>query len=162
MATAIPELIAQVLQTRLQQITIANGFETTVSIVERPAPTSDMKPEDNQIVISNNDLSRFKEMDCGGNPPAYAYKQGYQINAVLRPSEKSTTPAASLQNKITADIVKAITAGVAWWQMDGNSILTEWEDIAPYDDSQGSAAGVRFELTCTFRCDANNPYNPRG
>ena len=162
MATAIPELIAQVLQTRLQQITIANGFETTVSTVERPAPTSDMKPEDNQIIVSNGDLNRLRELDCGGNPPAYAYQQGYQINAVMRPSEKSNTAASALQNKMTADIVKAITAGAAWWQMGGNAILTEWEDIAPYDDSNGSAAGVRFELKCTFRCDANNPYNPRG
>tara|TARA_R100000951_G_scaffold70820_2_gene59740 strand:- start:12186 stop:12674 length:489 start_codon:yes stop_codon:yes gene_type:complete len=162
MATAIPELIAIVLQTRLQQIKIANGFETTVTVVERPAPTSDMKPQDNQIVISNGNLARRKEMDCGGNPPAYAYQQSYSINAVLRPSETSSTASATLQNRLTADMVKAITAGVAWWQMDGNAIMSEWEEIAPYEDSQGSAAGVRFELAVTFRCDANNPYNPRG
>ena len=162
MATPIPELIAAVLQTRLQQVTIANGYETNVSLVVRPAPTSDIMPADNQIIISNGDLARLKEMDCGGNPPAYAYQQSYSINAVLRPSEKSSTPAATLQNKITADIVKAITAGAAWWQMGGNAIQTSWEEISPYDDTKGAASGVRFDLVVVFRCDASNPYNPRG
>ena len=86
MATAIPELIASVLQTRLQQVTVANGYEVTVSEVVRPTRESDIQPKDNQIIFSLAELTRTTELDCQGNPPAYAWTQSYNINAVIADS----------------------------------------------------------------------------
>tara|TARA_R110000824_G_scaffold69330_2_gene178749 strand:- start:4992 stop:5477 length:486 start_codon:yes stop_codon:yes gene_type:complete len=161
MATAIPELIASVLQTRLQQITVANGYEVTVSEVVRPTRESDIQPKDNQIIFSLAELTRTTELDCQGNPPAYAWTQSYNINAVLRPSEKSLTPSATLQNTIMADMTKAITAGAAWWKMGGNAMNTIFASSDTYDATDGSSAGVRIVLQVVFRAAANNPYDPR-
>ncbi len=161
MATSIPELIAAVLQTRLQQITVANGYEVTVSEVVRPTAVSDAQPKDKQIILSLAELTRTNELDCQGNPPAYAWTQSYNINAVLRPSEKSLTPSATLQNTFMADMTKAITAGAAWWQMGGNALNTLFASSNTYDAPDGSSAGVRIVLQVVFRAAANNPYDPR-
>lgn len=162
MATAIPELIAQVIQTRLQQITTANGYETNVSEVVRPTRDDKSQPKDNQIFLTNGDDSRAEEFDCQGNPPAFAYRQEYEVNSVIRPSEKATTPSAKLQATLRSDILKAITAYTAWWQMGGNAIQTEFGSITNYNAPDGSALGVRISLNVIYRCDSTNPYNVRG
>ena len=162
MATAIPELIAVVLQTRLQQITVANGYETNVPEVVRPTRDDKAQPKDNQIFLTTAEDSRAEEYDCQGNPPAFAFRQEYEINAVIRASEKSTVPSSKLQSTLRSDILKAIVQGSAWWQMGGNAIQTEFANIQMYNAPDGSACGVRIGLSVIYRCDSTNPYNVRG
>jgi len=162
MATAIPELIAVVLQTRLQQITVANGYETNVSEVVRPTRSDKAQPKDNQIFLTTAEDSRAEEYDCQGNPPAFAYRQLYEINAVIRSSDKSTTPSSKSQSTLRSDILKAIVQGSAWWQMGGNAIQTEFGTIDMYNAADGSDAGVKVSISVIYRCDSTNPYNVRG
>ena len=162
MATAIPELIAQVIQTRLQQIKTANGYETTVSEVVRPTRDDKSQPKDNQIFLTTGEDSRATEYDCQGNPPVFAYRQEYEINVVLRPSDKVTTPASALQSTATSDVLKAITAYTAWWQMDGNAIQTDFNSMQMYNPNDGNSTGVRIGLTVIYRTESTNPYVVRG
>ncbi len=162
MATAIPELIAQVIQTRLQQISVANGYETNVSEVVRPTRNDKAQPKDNQIFLTTGSDSRAEEFDCQGNPPAFGYRQEYEINAVIRESEKSNVPSSKLQSTLRSDILKSIVQGGAWWQMGGNSIQTEFSNVEMYNAPDGSSAGIRVGLTVIYRADSTNPYIVRG
>ena len=162
MATAISELIAIEMQTRLQQIKKTNGYETDVSEVVRPTRDDKSQPKDNQIFLTTSTNSRAEEFDCQGNPPAFGYRQEYEINAVIRASQNDSSSSSKLQATLSSDIIKSIVQGVAWWQMDGNSIQTEFSNITKYNAPDGSAAGVRVSVTVIYRSDSTNPYNVRG
>ena len=160
MATAISEQIAQKLHTRLQSITVANGYENTVSEVVRGTRFGGFRPQHLQLIMNQGTLTRNDELSHPGNPPATAYEMPFEIVGLLMPSESSTDKIDLLRNQFAADTIKAIsTPQSSWHNFDSLAILSVISDIQ--DITQEESSGFRLTLTVTFRITENDPYQVR-
>lgn len=160
MATPISEQIAAKIATRLAGITVANGYELTVSEVARPLRYDGFRPQNNQLIVTQGNLTRNDELSAPGNPPATAYDLEFTIAGLLMPTESSTSKIDTLRNTFAADTIKAIcTPQASWHNWDTlaiNSTISQVEDIATEESS-----GFKLTLTVTFRTTENNPYQSR-
>lgn len=160
MATAISEQIAQKLQTRLQGITVAGGYEFTVSEVVRTSRYGNFRPQHLQLVINQGTLTRNDELSVPGNPPATAYDMPFEIVGLLMPSESATDKSDFLRNQFSADTIKAIcTPAASWHNWDTLAILSTISEVSDVNSEESS--GFKLMLTVTFRTTENNPYTGR-
>ena len=161
MATAVSEQIAVVVKTRLALITTANGYENTVSSVDRPTVKGVPSPEDYQIVLTQGDIIRNAEHSKPGSPPATAWDMPFVIPAILRPSEEDTTASDTLKNQFWGDVIKAITNATPWHTFGGLAFNAMYGDVRNYQADDGSSAGFQLDLLVQFRTDENNPFTAR-
>lgn len=160
MATAISEQIAAKLQTRLQGITVAGGYEVTVSEVVRGTRFGGWRPQHLQLVINQGTMTRNEELSHPGNPPATAYDLPFEIYGLLMPSESATDKIDTLRNQFSSDVIKAIsTPQASWHNWDTLAILSTISDVE--DVTQEESSGFKLTLTVTFRVTENNPYQGR-
>lgn len=160
MATPISEQIAAKIATRLAGITVGNGYELTVSEVARPIRYDGFRPLNNQLIVSQGNLSKNEELSAPGNPPATAYDLEFTIAGLLMPTESSTSKIDTLRNTFAADTIKAIcTPQASWHNWDTLAIDTRVGDVT--DITTEESSGFKLSLTVTFRTTENNPYQSR-
>ena len=160
MATAILEQIAQKVVTRLASITVAGGYEFTVSEVVRGTRFGGFRPQHLQLVVNQGTLSRNEELSFPGNPPATAWEMPFEIVGLLMPSESDTNKIDLLRNQFSSDVVKALsTPAASWHNWDGLAILSTISDID--DITQEESSGFRLTMTVTYRTTEANPYAAR-
>ena len=160
MAIPISEQIAQKLATRLALITVAGGFELTVSEVARPIRYDGFRPQNNQLIVTQGPLTRNDELSAPGNPPRTAYDLEFTIAGLLMPTESSTSKIDALRNTFAADVIKCIcTPSASWHNWDTlaiDSTISLVENIATEETS-----GFKLTLTIVFRVSENDPYTAR-
>lgn len=162
MPTAIPELIALEIVSRLEAITVANGYFTNVVSVDRLARLStDWRPRNLTVVVEQGAESPNEENSHEGNPPAIAYDLDFEIHAIVRDSDGSTTPHSTTENAFVAAIKKAITTGDQWWTFDSNAINAEWGTTVPYQSPEGDNNGVTVPLVVIYRVSETDPFTSR-
>jgi hypothetical protein len=160
MATPISEQIAAKVRTRLQSITVANGYELSVSEVVRPVRFDGWRPQNNQLIVTQGNLSKNEELSVPGNPPATAYDLEFTIAGLLMPTESSTSKIDTLRNTFASDTIKAIcTPAASWHNWDTLAIDTKVGDVT--DITTEESSGFKLSLTVTFRTTENNPYQSR-
>lgn len=160
MATPISEQIAAKIATRLAGITVANGYELTVSEVARPLRYDGFRPQNNQLIVSQGNLSKNDELSVPGNPPATAYDLEFIVAGLMMPTESSTSKIDTLRNTFAADTIKAIcTPQASWHNWDTLAIDTRVGDVT--DITTEESSGFKLSLTVTFRTTENNPYQSR-
>ena len=160
MATPISEQIAAKIATRLAGITVANGYELTVSEVARPLRFDGFRPQNNQLIVTQGNLTRNDELSAPGNPPATAYDLEFMIAGLLMPTESSTSKIDTLRNTFASDTIKAIcTPAASWHNWDTLAIDTKVGDVT--DITTEESSGFKLSLTVTFRTTENNPYQSR-
>lgn len=147
MAEPVPERIAEHVRSRLAPIAAGGAI--------RPTRLGDFQPKDYQVVITQGDVIRNPALDCPGNPPAIARVIPFIVAGILRPSEKLTTPIATLKNEFWSTCVKAINTGSAWWNWNGLAIDSQVSDVENYSDEDGNS-GFHLNLRITFRTDEND------
>jgi len=159
-ATPISEQIAGKVRTRLAGITIAGGYELTVSEVVRPLRFDGWRPKNNQLIVTQGTLGRNDAMSCPGNPPATAYDLEFQIAGLLMPTESSVGRIDALRNTFAADTIKCLcTPAASWHNWDGlaiDSTISQVEDVTTEE-----ASGFKLTLTVVFRVSENDPYTSR-
>lgn len=160
MATPISEQIAAKIATRLAGITVANGYELTVSEVARPLRFDGFRPQNNQLIVTQGNLTRNDELSAPGNPPATAYDLEFTVAGLLMPTESSTSKIDTLRNTFASDTIKAIcTPAASWHNWDTLAIDTKVGDVT--DITTEESSGFKLSLTVTFRTTENNPYQSR-
>ena len=162
MPTAIPELIAQELIDRLEDITTGNDYSFTVPSVDRVNRDGhDWTPKTNTIVVVQTAHERLEELDFAGNPPGLAYLLTFTIQGFVRQSDRSNTADAALENNMEASIKKAVAGNATWHTFDGNAFNAMWGQTQRFDPTQGAHAGVSVELMVQYRVSEYDPYTKR-
>jgi len=160
MATPISEQIAAKIATRLAGITVGNGYELTVSEVARPLRYDGFRPQNNQLIVTQGNLTRNDELSAPGNPPRTAYGLEFTIAGLLMPTESSTSKIDELRNTFAADVIKCIcTPAASWHNWDTlaiDSTISQVDNITTEETS-----GFKLSLTIVFRVTENDPYTAR-
>jgi len=164
MATCIPEAIMLVIKTRLETITVANGYENTVSEVIRPKRIEGGEPLDKSIfLLWGGTLTPIPENSCPGNPPAIAWGMPVAIAGILRTTETSTTAADTTRLQFMSDIIKALgdSGSATWHTFGGNALNSRIVDVEPYQAADGSSSGFSVNLLVIPRTDETNLFTLR-
>lgn len=166
MSTAIPELIAVEIVSRLEEITTANGYFTNVASVDRiTRNANEWRPRNLSIAVEQGDENPNEELSHEGNPPAIAYDVTFNIHAFVRESDTSTQPHNTTENAMVAAIKQAITteqdAGQVWYTLDDNGINAMFGLISPYLSPDGDHAGATIPLIVTYRMSETDPFESR-
>lgn len=162
MALPISEQIAVKVKTRLQELTVANGYETEASGVVRPTRLGGFVPRDYLIVITQLDAKHNLPLSCPGNPPAKAWDVQFVVAGLLKTSETITTAIATLKNTFSADVQKALCDPAAsWHNWDGLALNSNVGEVIETAAEDGSLVGFHTILTITYRTDEADPYTLR-
>lgn len=160
MSTAIPELIAQELLERLEDITLVNGFNFTVQSVERVnREPNETTPLHHSIVVVQEEIERNPDNDYSGNPPATAYNLPFAIYGYVRQSDRTRLDDDASVNAVQANIVKAITRRDSWYTFGGysyNALLGNMETWRSTDH-----AGASIHLVAQYRVSEVDPFSNR-
>ena len=160
--TAIPELIATTLKTRLEAITTGNGYNFDVSEVKRVNRVAkDVTPRDKQIQIKQGTSAYNRAMSHGGNPPAIAYDVVYMLHCFVRNSDSDATASATSENDFDAAVKKSVCSVSDWYNFGGKAIIADWGNAKPYISAEGEHAGITIPLVVTYRVSETDPYTAR-
>lgn len=161
----VPERIALLIISRLEEITVSNGYLFNVSDVTRVnRDVEGWTPRNLSIVIKQGPEIENDQMTHEGNPAAIAYDVLFSIHGFVRHPERS--PEGEIDdktsNELAASIKKAIVANQHdWHNFDGNAIDARWTGTQPYLSPQGDHAGITVGLSVTYRISETNPFEAR-
>jgi hypothetical protein len=163
---SVIERIAIELITRLEAIRVENGFSFDVVGVIRPDKFGEaFTPQNHLIVVSQGDSTYNAESSHEGNPPAIAFDTAFEINCLVRESDRLQTEIASSTNEMISAAMKAIVTQAddpsVWYQMAGNAINCNWGGISPYSQTDGTHAGGTLTLIVLHRQSEDDPYEAR-
>lgn len=159
----IPEAIAEELISRLEAVTLANGYSFNVASVERVNRDGhDWTPKNNTLVVVQREQQRNEAHDYPGNPPAIAYELPFAIHCFVVQSDFSGLSDAMLVNRMAANVQKAIAEGsTSWHTFGGNAYNAMFGTITPFVSDQGDHAGCTIELTVQYRVSELDPFTVR-
>jgi hypothetical protein len=162
MSTPAEEIIALELISRLENITVFNGYAFNVESVSRVnRDSTEWTPRDRAIVVSQDATQRNEEADRPGNPAAIGYTVGFQIFGFRRQSDRAATADAAKVNEMHAAIKKAVANDTDWHQFNRTSYDANWGPTTPFNSPDGRHAGLSVELTVHFRVDEDDPFTVR-
>ena len=162
MSTAIPELIALELVSRLEQITTANSFAFDVTSVDRVnRDGKNWTPRNLGIGVAQSDEVRNEQLDHEGNPAAIGYSLTFNIHAFVRHSDGDTAAEASTENKMVAAIKKAVAGTSDWHNFGGNAVNADWRRTTPFISANGENAGSTVPLIVHYRISETDPTQAR-
>jgi len=157
----IVENIAIELADRIATVTLANGYNSIVTDVERPARYGGWSPANGKVVLLQLDPELNDEYSSQGYPRAVAIDQPFALLCYVKTPDDDTTPIDTLINIFAADVIKAVTQPLASWHgFDGNAINARWEAPQRFEPD-GTYDGVTLVLIVTYRTSENNPYEVR-
>jgi hypothetical protein len=160
---SIEELIIEELIARLSTITVdEDGTPVSVNAIRTNRDASTWTPRNNTIVVVQGSSQRDPDFDCPGNPPAVAYILTVVIVAFIRQNDRETSPDATRQNEMAAEIKKAIVGGSATWHtLGGRCFDADLGNADPFPQTDDGHAGVMVEMTMRFRASEQDPYTVR-
>lgn len=161
MSEPIVENIAAALFTRLQAVTTGNGYQQTLAALRPTSTARDITPMDLRAVLLQLDATPAEESDIPGNPNAQAWWQLFVVCVYLRPSDTDSVPIDTRVNRVTADVIKAISAPANWETFGGNAINARFPPPARFEHESGDHEGVCVFVDVCYRTDEKNPYNVR-
>jgi len=150
MAKPIIELIAENIEAAVNQITVANGYQQTLSAI-RPKKNDfayDL-PENNKVLILQSDEEVVK--------PPTAYKRWraiFGLTAIVIDSDAETESIDSRLNRITADIEKKLKEDN---RRGENAISTEVESCVFFSVEKCSGSEIRVAVEYQTKFD--DPYS---
>lgn len=169
MPYTVLEQIEQEIESRLENVTKANGFNQTL-IVRRPTRKGVGAVVDFLAVVSRGDIQPDTTISPNGvgqaNPPYQAWEQTYEVLLFSRQSDRDETAAEILMNQMAADALEAITRKgetdeAEWYTFGGlarNASIGApsqglWEDSV--------SAVLTLPIIVNFRHTENDPYTAR-
>lgn len=163
MPTAIPELIAQELQSRLENITTGNGYSFTVTeVIRQRRDANNFTPRHRSIVVVQQIETPNPQLDHEGNPAAIGYDLRFNIHAFVRQDDSLSTPGDDqLTNEMIAAIKKAVAGTSTWHTFDSNSIDARWMETRPFVPVEGDHAGATVSLLVHYRISETDPFTAR-
>jgi hypothetical protein len=154
--TPIPELIALEIVRRLEQITVANGYQFNVAEVVRPNKDgSNWTYQHLGIGVVQRDDVVNESLSYPGNPPAECRDVVYIITCITR---DANGPKATSENLMLASVFKAIRDGDAWHRFGGYAIDAEIGDSRNINLQEGEFDGMEIELKVSYRISELDPF----
>jgi hypothetical protein len=151
MPVAVVESIALELKSRLDAMIGANGYQTEICEVQRPARFADFTPRNNQIVLTQGQPERVPDLDRPGEPPSNAYRQQFLIHCHIMQDERNTDAIDSLLNAFHSDVVKAVASvSSTWHTFGGYATDAQWQTVN-YIQADGGMDGLQIPLNITYR-----------
>lgn len=161
MSSPIVELIALEIKDRVEQVTVANGYNTTIHSVHRPGWTPTQSIVDGLVILVTGDAIRNEELSSQGNPPAVAWDQNFHLLCYVRPDDTDDTPVDSLIAVFASDVMKSVCVPEeSWMHFDNNAINAMWTANERMEND-GTYDGFVLTLTVTYRTEETDPYTVR-
>lgn len=157
MPLPVIEQIAARIKTVLGNVLTANGYSVTLGTVHRPPrlPFRVESLDDLEAVITQGDRERSEDNDLQGNPPAIAWMQPFEIAAIRKPTEATTTAIETNLNTLGADIEKALMSDAELEQMIVERHLQPaGQEVA----GDGAYGVVTVNLEVIYRTSETDPY----
>ena len=157
MPTSVQEQIVAIVKTRLESITIANGYSFDVASVDRVNRLGeDFTPRHLSLVVVAPDEERNTEHDRPGNPPVTAYRLPIAIHAFIRLSDKTAAIEDTTVNDVAANVKKAITSAADWYTFGGNSYLADWGTFEKFESTDHM--GFTLQIIPLYRVSELDPF----
>ena len=158
MSLPIVEQIADKINTRLKDVTIANGYNYDAAEVVRPKREGIRNPKHLGIYLTQDDP--ISEGDHQGNPPVTGWEQPFGIWCFIRPDDEDTVPIDTINNQFAADVMKALAAPANWHRWDNLAANSRME-MEQLVDPEGVIDGMLVRLTVHYRTSETDPYTAR-
>jgi len=171
MSTPVPERLANELVSRLETITVANGYPFNVAgVVRGNRDGTTVQYTHQSIRVDQGNKQRVEQMDCPGNPPALCWSQPFGIRCYTRNSNKpddpqdpeAEMPHVTNTNEMIDAAVQAITAADNWHTMGDINFDTRLDAVDLFDADNGEYNGQMLVVTCLYRVSENDPSEVRG
>ena len=164
MSTALPELAALEIVDRLENITVAGGYNYTCESVVRPRRLTgdDVVPEHLRLVVLQGSAEEADEDLAGtGGGEIKPVDYHFTIVAYIIVSDTDTTPFATYVNGLSADIEKALSSsGAAWVAFNAGGLNAHLGPAELFQDEAG-VEGFSRDLRITIRHRAGDLYTAR-
>lgn len=112
---AVAERILTVIESRLDEITKANGYPID-AIVHRATRATTISPVDNAIYVSLDELTPNPNNSYPSNPPVQGWDMVVRCSMIATPAETSSTAADSFRLEAYTAMSQAITDATAWYR----------------------------------------------
>lgn len=150
MADPVIELIAKNLETSINAITVANGYNQTLKALRpRRNDFSDVTPDDLTVLIKQADEEQ------GVDPIAKQdWSQPFFLIAIVLDSDAATASIDTRINYVRADIQKKLLIDVT---RGNNAYDTIILPSTEFDDGNGFS-GIEVKIAVKYRTQYTNPY----
>lgn len=158
------ERIAQAIITRLQAITVGNGYPFTVPSVDRvDRDVAEWTTRNLTIAVRQGATRENEQMTHEGNPAAIAYDTVFQLHGFVRHPTRgvATDEDQKTENQLDAAIKKSIAGTHDWQNFGGEAIDATWVQTTPFVSPEGDHAGISVGLVVTYRISENDPTEAR-
>lgn len=151
MSTPVIEAIAVNIETAVNAITVANGFNQDLSAI-RPKRVDfiDVAPKDLTVLIKQADEEQAKAQAV----TTQEWEQPFVIMAIVLDSDDAATSIDTRINQVRADIQKKLMADPT---RGGNAIDTIILPSAEFDDGEGFT-GIAVRIAVKYRTQITDPY----
>lgn len=147
----VSELVAAALKTKLETITVANGYTMDIGTVLRPASIYVPIPDDLQVVM-RQPADRIAE----DSATMYEHhKQEFELFLMMRCGETDTVPIDTYANRFHAAVRKALRADVS---LGGVVVDLDVGDLQQVE-SEESIATYMLSVVATYRHADTDPYS---
>ena len=156
MADPVNDVILATIKTRLEAITIANGYAFNVGTVAKPDRDSDQWiPRQNSIYIETEEETENESLMCPGNPPRIGFDLPVLIHGYCKQLDFDTAEVAAYdlgpisENRMAAEIQKAITNNDAgsWHTFGGYAKYARFATKMQFDEPGWDGATVRLVVS---------------
>jgi hypothetical protein len=144
------ELITKDIETAINAITTANGFNQGLSAV-RPKRINFLEQtwDDGTVLIVQ-----------GANEPLQKgfvnrWRQNYSLMAIVRKSDSETASIDSFENQVRSDIEKKLMTDI---RRSGYAENTECLGAVPFVTNDGINSGINIDIAVDYRTKENDPY----
>ena len=160
MPTAVPERIITTIKSRLELITVLNGYGLNVASVDRVNRlAADWTPKNLSLVLTMGDEERNPPHDRPGNPPAMAYNLPVLVYGFVRLGDRAVAREQTTVNALLAAVKKAIANTSTWYQFDNATYNADFGTMTPIVTTDHF--GFTLPLVVQYRISELDPFTVR-
>lgn len=151
---AIIEQICQAVQSRLEQVTTANGYSCNF-IVKRPTRLGIQSPKDGTCAIVWSGRFERDERINGGHR-AVGWQTEIHLVLYVIPSDKSTEAIDAIVSERIDDCIAALTDATAWGTWGGLAVESDITGAEGFPEEAGDYDGAVVNMQVQFITPENN------
>jgi len=158
MAIPISAIILNLIQSAMEGVTVANGYQVTVAEVYRVTTLggySRTPPGSYIVQMVVGDDQRAEELDIQGADPVIAWRMPIELGLIYRPSDTNTTPIDQILRQFLADVTRAVMEDPQWEQYAMDTTLGPPQAWA---NQEAGEVGYTANMSVAYRVKESDPY----
>ena len=151
MSTPIIESIAENIKDTINLITVANGFNQTLTAI-RPKRNDFAKTgwDDLTVLISQVDAEELK-----GGYGCKEWRQNFTLSCIVIDSDTATASIDTRLNQVASDIFKKLMVDT---RRGALAIDTNIHGMLAFVDAQTAMSGILIDISVDYRTSESDPY----